>query len=89
MNNLLAGTGVGTLFLDHQQRIRRFTPSVVKFINLISTDVGRPVGHIVSNLAGYNTLVEDVQSVLDTLTPREVEVATQDGSHYMLRIRPY
>lgn len=89
MNNLLAGTGVGTVFLDHQQRIRRFTPSVVQFINLILTDVGRPVGHIVSNLIGYNTLVEDVQSVLDTLTPREIEVATKDGAHYMLRIRPY
>jgi len=89
MNNLLSGTGVGTIFLDLQQRIRRFTPPVVQFINLIPTDTGRAVGHIVSNLTGYNTLAEDVQSVLDTLTPREIEVSTKDGAHYMLRIRPY
>jgi two-component system CheB/CheR fusion protein len=50
MNNLLAGTGVGTVFVDHQLRVQRFTPTVTQVINLILTDVGRPVGHIVSNL---------------------------------------
>ena len=52
MNNLLAGTGIGTVFVDHQLRIQRFTPAVTQVINLILTDVGRPVGHIVSNLVG-------------------------------------
>jgi two-component system CheB/CheR fusion protein len=89
MNNLLAGTGIGTIFVDHQLRILRFTPTVTKVINLILSDVGRPVGHIVSNLIGYDRLVPDVQSVLDTLTPKEVEVQTQAGEWYMLRIRPY
>ena len=62
MNNLLAGTGIGTLFVDQQLRIPRFTPAATQVINLIQTDVGRPVGHIVSNLVGYDRLVEDVQS---------------------------
>jgi two-component system CheB/CheR fusion protein len=43
MNNLLAGTGIGTIFLDHQFQIQRFTPAVTQVINLILTDVGRPV----------------------------------------------
>jgi two-component system CheB/CheR fusion protein len=51
--------------------------------------VGRPVGHIVSNLIGYDRLVADVLTVLDTLAPREVEVLTQAGQAYQLRIRPY
>jgi two-component system CheB/CheR fusion protein len=89
MNNLLAGTGIGTVFVDHQLRIQRFTPAVTQVINLILTDVGRPVGHIVSNLAGYDCLVEDVRSVLDTLLPKEVEVRTKAGAWYLLRIRPY
>ena len=79
MNNLLAGTGIGTIFVDHQLRIQRFTPAVTQVINLILTDVGRPVGHIVSNLVGYDRLVADVQAVLDSLVPKEVEVQTQDG----------
>jgi two-component system CheB/CheR fusion protein len=89
MNNLLAGTGVGTVFVDHSLRIQRFTPTVTQVINLIPTDVGRPVGHIVSNLVGYDHLVADVQAVLDTLVPREVEVQTLSGHWHLLRIRPY
>lgn len=58
-------------------------------INLIPTDVGRPVGHIVSNLLGYDRLVEDIKEVLDTLTPKDIEVQTQKGVWYLLRIRPY
>jgi two-component system CheB/CheR fusion protein len=89
MNNLLAGTGVGTVFVDHQMRIRRFTPTATQLINLIQTDMGRPVGHIVSNLVGYESLLMDTQTVLDTLIPKELEVQTKAGDWYLLRIRPY
>ena len=89
MNNLLAGTGIGTVFVDHQLRILRFTPAATQIINLILSDVGRPVGHIVSNLVGYDRLVADVQAVLDTLIPKEVEVQTQAGEWYTMRILPY
>jgi two-component system CheB/CheR fusion protein len=89
MNNLLAGTGVGTIFVGHGLLITRFTPSVTQLINLIPTDVGRPVGHIVSNLVGYDRLVEDVQQVLDTLVPFEIQVQSKGGKWFLLRIRPY
>jgi len=89
MNNLLAGTGVGTVFVDHQLCIQRFTPAVTQLINLIRSDIGRPLAHIVNNLQGYDRLVLDVQDVLDTLTPKEVEVQTHAGAWHLLRIRPY
>jgi len=89
MNNLLAGTGVGTVFVDFKLRIQRFTPSVTQIINLILSDVGRPVGHIVSNLIGYDALVEDIKAVLDSLVPKEVEVQTREGEWFLMRIRPY
>jgi len=89
MNNLLAGTGIGTVFVDMRLRILRFTPTACTIINLISSDVGRPVGHLVSNLLGYDRLVVDAQSVLDTLIPKEVEVQTTDGKWFTMRIQPY
>ncbi len=89
MNNLLAGTGIATLFVDHRQHILRFTPSATRVINLIMSDVGRPVNHIVSNLVGYNHLTADIQSVLDSLVSKEVEVQTSTGEWYMMRIQPY
>jgi two-component system CheB/CheR fusion protein len=89
MNNLLSGTGIGTVFVDHGLRILRFTPAATQIINLILSDVGRPVGHIVSNLVGYNTLVPDIKAVLDKLTTKTVDVKTVDDRWYTLRIQPY
>ncbi len=89
MNNLLAGTDIGTIFVDHQLLILRFTPAVTQVINLIQSDVGRPVGHIVSKLVVYDRLVEDVKEVLDNLVPKECEVQAKTGAWFLLRIRPY
>ena len=89
MNNLLAGTGIATVFVDLQLRILRFTPTASLLINLIPTDVGRPVAHIVSNLVGYDQLLTDASVVLDTLTPKETQVQTLAGRWFTLRMRPY
>ena len=89
MNNLLAGTGVGTVFVDRQLRILRFTPAASSIINLIPSDLGRSVAHIVSNLVGYSSLVDDVQTVLQSLAPKALEVQTASHAWYTLRIQPY
>jgi two-component system CheB/CheR fusion protein len=89
MNNLLAGTGIATVFVNHQLCILRFTPTASQIINLIAGDVGRPVAHIVSNLVGYTSLVTDTQVVLDTLVPKDQQVQTTTGAWFTLRIRPY
>ena len=88
MKNLLDSTNIGTVFLDHQLRIRRYTPDAVKAYRLVSTDVGRPLGDIKSNLEG-DDLLADLQAVLDTLIPREREVCSSDGTHYLARMQPY
>lgn len=89
MNNLLAGTGIATLFVDPQLHIARFTPAAVNVINLIESDVGRPIGHLVANFVGYESLVDDINAVLESLSPREAEVKTKAGAWYLMRIRPY
>jgi two-component system, chemotaxis family, CheB/CheR fusion protein len=89
MNNLLAGTGIATVFVDHQLRILRFTPAATRITNLIQSDIGRPVSHIVSNLPGYGNLKEDIQAVLDTLVSKEADVQTAEGRWYTMCIQPY
>jgi len=92
MKNLLDSIGTGTLFLDHQLVIRRYTPAAVKIYRLIASDVGRPLSDITSNLDGANptnVLQTDLQSVLDSLIPIEREVRTTDGAWYLARIQPY
>ena len=63
MNNLLASTDIGTIFLDEKLNIMRFTPSMSRIINLIPSDLGRPVEHLSFNLK-YDTLVADIKNVL-------------------------
>ena len=89
MNNLLSGTGIGTIFVDHQLRLLRFTPAAKILINLIPGDVGRPVHHIVSNILDYNNLAVDIQKVLDTLKTQEINIKTKDQKWFTMRILPY
>lgn len=89
MSNLLAATDIGTIYVDHKLRIQRFTPAVTQLLNVIDSDVGRPLAHIVSNLLSYESLVKDLQLTLDTLVPREAEVQSHSGAWFLLRIRPY
>lgn len=88
LNNLLSSTQIGTIFLDMSLRIRRFTPTMLDIINLIPTDVGRPISHIVTKM-GYQGLVEDAKGVLKTLVPREMEIQTEDDRRFFMRILPY
>ena len=89
MNNLMAGTGIATIYLDNNLKIMRFTPTATRIINLIQSDVGRPISHIVSNLKGYDALSEDIQRVLESLSPKTREVQTVSGDWYAMRIQPY
>ncbi len=89
MNNLLAGTNIGTLFVDHSLRILRFTPAATRLINLIQTDLGRRLSDIAARFKDYDRLVSDTRAVLDTLLPKELEVQTREGQWYQLRIQPY
>ncbi|WP_460677720.1 chemotaxis protein CheB [Hymenobacter coalescens] len=88
MKNLLDATEIATIFLDHDLTIKRFTPSVTRIINLLPTDVGRPITHFASNLR-RETLADDVRLVLDRLTPLDTNIQTTAGQWYAMRLMPY
>jgi two-component system, chemotaxis family, CheB/CheR fusion protein len=88
MNNLLASTEIGTLFLDKDLKIKRFTPSIRKIFNLIPEDVGRPLSDIASKIP-YGNITREAEEVLETLNRKEVEVRTDEGNWFSLRILPY
>ncbi|MDQ1238790.1 MAG: two-component system, chemotaxis family, CheB/CheR fusion protein [Thermodesulfobacteriota bacterium] len=88
LDNLLAGTEIATIFLDMNLNIRRFTPAAMSILNLIQTDIGRPVRHLATNIE-YDGLVDDAREVLRTLIPRDMEVQSKDGLHFSVRTIPY
>lgn len=88
MQNLLNNIEIATIFLDNDLNVRRFTPQTTKILNLIPSDVGRPITHIVSNLK-HEALIDDIKTVLQTLVFKDAQVQTKDGRWYLMRIMPY
>lgn len=89
MINLMAGTGIGTVFVDVNLCVMRFTSAISDIINLIQSDVGRPLSHIAYNLKDYHSLVTDIKAVLTNLIPKEIDVQSITGKWFTLRIIPY
>ncbi len=88
MKNLLDSIDIPTIFLDNHLLIKRFTFHATKVVNLIASDIGRPISHLVTNLK-YEKLIEDAKEVLRTLVFKEIELQTNDGTWYQMRILPY
>jgi len=88
MNNLMAATQIGTLFLDQALQVKSFTPAVTSFFNLISGDVGRPINHISHGLVDFD-LMSCLSEVTGTLTLVEKEATAEDGRQIIIRVLPY
>jgi two-component system CheB/CheR fusion protein len=88
LKNLLDNVNIGTIFLDAELRIRRYTREAVKIYYLTSNDVGRPLAHIKSTLK-IEGLLDQSKHVLDTLEPYEEVIQTDTDEYYLTRIQPY
>lgn len=88
LGNLLASVQIPIVMVTRDLRIRRFTPAAEKMLNLIQSDVGRPIVHINPNFK-HAALEPLISQVIATGTVREQVVEDPDGKPYELRIRPY
>jgi two-component system CheB/CheR fusion protein len=88
MKNLLDNINIGTIFLDMQLNIKRYTRDAAQVYRLVGSDVGRPLNDIKSNIDGED-LLPDLQAVLEDLSSREREVRTMNGIWYLARMQPY
>jgi two-component system, chemotaxis family, CheB/CheR fusion protein len=88
VQNLMAATDVGILFLDTQLRINRFTPRISDLFNIVVGDEGRSITNFTNRL-DYDDLAEDARKVLRDLSTTEREVHGKDGSWYLTRLKPY
>ena len=91
VNNLLNNTDIGTLFLDSNLRIRKFTPSLQKLFNLQEADYGRPISSFASsfNESIREKMLDDSKIALEKLESFEREVIDNKGNHYLIRIIPF
>jgi two-component system CheB/CheR fusion protein len=88
MNNLFNSTEIAIIFLDKDLKIRRFTKEATNLINMIESDIGRPITDISSKLK-YDNIMQDAEEVLERVTYKEIEIETKDEEWYYAKIMPY
>lgn len=88
LDNLLRSTEIGTVFLDGDFVIRRFTPAAAGFINIIPRDIGRSIAHLSTNI-DYPNFLGDIRRVFDGHEAMERHVRVNDGRWVLTRILPY
>lgn len=88
LQNLMASTNIATIFLDHDLRIKLFTPSCTELFSLIPSDKGRQLTDISCNL-DYSAFKEDAEKVLKNMTMIERELKSSNGKWFLLRLSPY
>jgi two-component system CheB/CheR fusion protein len=88
LQNLMAATDFGTLFLDSSLRIKRFTERVTELFSITPTDEGRPITDFAHQLQ-YDDLIKDARKVLADLAPIRREIKSRTGKWYDMRLRPY
>ncbi len=88
MDNLLATTRVGVVFLDQELCVRRYTPQIAELLRISDQDIGRPIEHYAHRLC-HASLIENLHEVLDSRSEFETKIKDISGNPYLLRIVPY
>src|SRR6478736_7255989 len=88
VDNLLSSTDIGTIFLDRELKIRKFTPQIAETFNLLPGDVGRPI-ETFTYAVEHPELNEDLKRVLTTGERIERELRDRHNRAFFLRILPY
>jgi len=88
LDNLMTSTRIGTLFLDENLTVRRFTPEIRRIFKVLDSDIGRPVNHLIHTLLNMDVF-DRIQTVVEQAVEQELEVCTQEGAWWLMRILPY
>jgi two-component system CheB/CheR fusion protein len=86
--HLLEGTDVGTVFLDRELRIRRFTARIASVFRFQPYDIGRRISDFSHNIERPQ-LMDDIEHVRATGGMIEDEVRDSGSVPYFLRVLPY
>ena len=88
LTNLVTSVDIPIVIVGPDLRIRRFTPQAGKLLNLIATDVGRPLSDINPNIE-MPDLDAQVAEVIDNIKVTRLEITDTQGRWYSVRMHPY
>lgn len=88
LRNIIASTDLPVVMLNEDLNIRFFSPQARHMLNLIDSDIGRPIGDIRPKVDSGD-ISGEIHSVIKTLKPLTMEVHDEKGRWYSMNIRPY
>jgi len=88
LDNLLNSTEIGTIFLDNDLNIRRFTPAIKQQFDLIERDIGRTITSFTNSFLD-KSIYEEIQKVMSQSLMFEKEIKDEKGNFYLMRVLPY
>jgi two-component system, chemotaxis family, CheB/CheR fusion protein len=86
--NVLANAQIAIVIVSNDLKIRHVTPAAERTLNVLPSDVGRPIGHIKPNVGDID-LELVTKEVVMTSAVREREVQDRNGNTFVFRARPY
>jgi len=88
LDNLLNSTEIGSIFLDQELKIRRFTPAIINQFALLDSDIGRPITGFANSFLDKN-MYPEIENVVNKLVVFEKEIKDEKGNYYLMRVLPY
>jgi two-component system CheB/CheR fusion protein len=86
--NLLNSISMPVVMMGTDLVIRRITPQAEKSLNIISSDVGRPISKIKLNI-DIPDFEKILLNVIESLHPKTLEIKDKENNWYSVYIRPY
>jgi two-component system CheB/CheR fusion protein len=88
LNNYFRSNVNGQLFINNDLLLMKFSPGTVKQINLLESDIGRPLSNISTNIK-FETIIDDIKQVLEEGIVITKEIETNNGKWYQIMTMPY
>lgn len=88
LNNYFHSSDIGQVFIDKNLLIRKFTPAATTMINLVESDIGRPLAHISHNML-HLELLNDVKQVIHDGNPINRTIELEREVWYQMKVLPY
>lgn len=88
LDNLTRVVATGTVFVDENLELVRFSPEAATIFKLRDADIGRPLTDL-NHLLDYPEMIDDIQHTLSTGNMLEKDVGANQGRRFMVRMLPY
>ena len=88
LNNYFRSNINGQLIVNKDLLLMKFSPGTVKQINLVPTDIDRPLGHISTNIK-FETIIDFIKQVIGEGAVITKEIESNNGKWYQIMTMPY